>query len=181
MGKATDFLKEEHRLIERVIQVLERLAQGLQSGTLPPSGILEQILDFIRNFADRAHHGKEEDFLFPVLEGKGIPRYGGPIGVMLQEHETGRRLVRSMGEAFQQIQEGNSWAASRFATDALEWVQLLRQHIYKEDHILYPMADRVLTPAEDEQLLQQFHEADRQLGEGVRGAYEAMAGRLEAE
>ena|SRR5215475_12669904 len=96
VDRATEVLKHEHRVIERVLAVVEALAE--RPG-MPSKEAWEKAIDLIRNFADKCHHLKEEQILFPALEEHGIPRDGGPVGMMLLEHEEGRALVRAMAEA----------------------------------------------------------------------------------
>ena len=93
---ATEVLKQEHRVIENVLDALERLAKAAETSALAE---WEKAIDFARNFADKCHHLKEENLLFPALEERGIPREGGPIGMMLAEHEEGRGYVRAMAAA----------------------------------------------------------------------------------
>ncbi|MEE9601130.1 MAG: hemerythrin domain-containing protein, partial [Thermoplasmata archaeon] len=88
--RPTEALKEEHRAIERALKAMEVAAEMLDLGQEVPRELLEKILEFVRGFADRCHHHKEEGVLFPYLERKGLPRDLGPIGVMLAEHEMGR-------------------------------------------------------------------------------------------
>ena len=103
--KATEILSDEHRVIERVLGVLEQLTR------LPVSDSLmrwQKALEFFRHFADECHHFKEEKVLFPAMEAHGIPNEGGPIGMMLAEHEEGRAHVRSMSAVVEQIAAGNA-------------------------------------------------------------------------
>ncbi|MCX7887840.1 MAG: hemerythrin domain-containing protein, partial [Verrucomicrobiae bacterium] len=96
--KPTEILMAEHRVIEQVLNVLEAMAERAANGDLNRQEARDAVA-FFRGFADRCHHGKEEAQLFPAMEAKGIPREGGPIGVMLCEHEQGRAAVRGMAEA----------------------------------------------------------------------------------
>ncbi|MBI4715179.1 MAG: hemerythrin domain-containing protein [Nitrospirae bacterium] len=182
MTPPTDILQQEHRLIERMLRVLERVAVEAERGGNFPAPLFEKVLDFIENFSDRCHHGKEEETLFPVLEGRGIPRYGGPIGVMLEEHREGRKLVKGMRESFQRFQEGETPALREIAGSAAVFSQLLRQHIDKEDNILYPMANRVLSPDDQNDLLMKFQKVERErMGEGCHDHYELLVRTLESE
>ena len=163
----TQILKAEHRVIETVIDCLERMtAQAQQSGKLDKVSA-EQAIDFIRQFADGCHHAKEEDRLFPAMEAKGMPRQGGPIGVMLTEHEHGRAFVRGMVEHLEKASTGDSAALTHFAQNALGYAGLLRQHIQKEDQILFPMADRMMSADDESVLLTQFEQAEAEVGEGT--------------
>lgn len=105
--KPTDELKDEHKVILRMLKILEKAAQNLEEGKeVKPEGF-KKAVDFIRNFADRCHHGKEEDTLFPMMEKYGIPREGGPLGVMLYEHTLGRNYVKGMAEALEKYEKGD--------------------------------------------------------------------------
>lgn len=83
--KPTDILKEEHVLILEMLRVIEAMCAKMDKGERPDIASLEKMIDFIRNFADKCHHAKEEKLLFPALEKAGIAREGGPVGVMLHE------------------------------------------------------------------------------------------------
>lgn len=150
--KATDLLKAEHQSILRILDVIQKVCARLASGKDVPPEHIERILEFIRGFADRYHHRKEEDILFPALEKAGIPRDGGPVGCMLSEHEEGRASVQRMSEALERYRQGDRGAGAGFLEAAGSYLGLLRQHIDKEDSILYAMADMHLS-GEAQQLL----------------------------
>ncbi|MCL5256443.1 MAG: hemerythrin domain-containing protein [Chloroflexi bacterium] len=179
---ATEQLVEEHNVIERLLGVLEATATKLdRGGDLPPE-VLERELDIVRNFADRCHHGKEEGRLFPAMEQHGIPKQGGPIGVMLAEHDKGREYVRQMGEAAAGYASGDKRAGRSFAAAARGYAQLLSQHIYKENNILYPMANKVLSQDEQQRLMQQFEQIEtEEIGEGKHHEYLHEVERLEKQ
>ncbi|MDA8189522.1 MAG: hemerythrin domain-containing protein, partial [Dehalococcoidales bacterium] len=107
MMSATAALKQEHRVIEKMLKVLFAATQRLQAGEDVDPEILRKAVDFIRNFADRCHHGKEEDNLFPAMESRGVPKFGGPIGIMLVEHDEGRRHVRELAAALDKYEAGD--------------------------------------------------------------------------
>lgn len=176
--KPTEILSDEHRVIERVLDALQRLT------AVPVNPLLEQwrkALDFFRHFADQCHHFKEEKVLFPALEEHGIPREGGPIGMMLAEHEEGRGHVRSMIDAVEQVAQGNGAASTTLLNHARAYVTLLREHIQKEDDILFRMADEVIPEEEQRRILKDFenHEAE-EMGAGAHEKYLGIAHELEA-
>ena len=111
-------------------------------------------MEFIKTFADTCHHGKEEDILFVAMENAGIPRDTGPIGVMLREHEMGRSYVRDMSEAVEKYKTSEPMYSSQFAENAEKYIELLTQHIDKEDNILYPMADMQLSEEKQRDLIE---------------------------
>ncbi len=175
----TEILREEHRIIERMLAVLQRAAASLERGEEVTPAVFEQAIDFIRNFADRYHHAKEEDALFATMQAHGIPRNGGPIGVMLAEHDEGRAHVRGMAEALQSYPAEAS-ARAALIEHARGYAELLSAHIYKEDNILYPMGDRVLSQEAQQQLLRQFEQLEHGvLSPAEHQRYLEMVGALE--
>jgi hemerythrin-like domain-containing protein len=158
--KPTDLLRSEHRVIEQMLSVLERLCRWPEDQSFPEADA-DQTIAFFRQFADRCHHGKEEGLLFPAMERKGFPHESGPIGVMLYEHEMGRSHVRGMAEALQRLRSGEAEARNAFGQHARAYIDLLREHIYKEDNILFTMAEQALSPQDQQELLQQFHHAEQ--------------------
>jgi hemerythrin-like domain-containing protein len=172
---ATETLRHEHDLIERVLVLLSDTAQALRFGRHVPEGYREWAVEFIRRFADGCHHAKEEEVLFPLLEQRGIPRQGGPIGVMLYEHEVGRKCVGRMADS---LPDANNDPVT-FAAAAEEYVALLRQHIFKENNVLFRMADTVLGPGDDADVVARYRAAEGPDGEAVYRQYEADVRRWE--
>ncbi len=178
--KASDVLMNEHRAVERVLKVLNRSADRLDAGDTVPAAIFADSLDFLRNFADKCHHGKEETALFPAMARAGVPVERGPIGVMLAEHEEGRGYIRAMGEALEGYQRGDESARKPLAENARAYAQLLAQHIRKEDGILFPMADQVLPEAEQKRLVAEFDRIEAEhIGPGVHEHYHQMIDELD--
>ncbi len=178
--KSVEVLMHEHRVIERGLAVLEAIADRIERGRSVPTDKVTALLDFFQVFADQCHHGKEEGMLFPELEAKGIPKEGGPIGVMLIEHEEGRELRRRMIKAASNLtDEANR---QQFVTAAREYINMLRQHIWKEDNVLFQMAQQVLTEADDAELVERFERHEREhIGEGVHERYHQLVHELGVE
>lgn len=170
--RAIDLLMEEHRAIERILDVLEVLAERLTTGKEFCAEDPERALDFLSGFADKCHHAKEEGQLFPAMVAAGIPQEGGPIGVMLAEHMQGRDYIAAMRKA---LEKGDR---STFATAAQAYAALLRQHILKEDQILYPMAEARLA-AQDEELVEAYEALEEEVtGPGGHEAYHRLLEKL---
>ena len=132
-------LREEHRVILRALVLIEVAAARLSGGRGLPDGWWEELLEWLRAFADRNHHAKEEEYLFPALAQGGVPAAGGPVGVMLEEHTEGRALIRAMAEGH----------VDRRMEAARRYVHLLRDHIDKENGVLLPLTEAVLdSPAQ---------------------------------
>jgi len=180
--KATEILMDEHRVIERVLAALEGAARRVEAGQAVRPGFFIEAAEFIRGFADGCHHIKEEDVLFRSMEDHGVPVHGGPLGVMLHEHELGRGFTREMATAAERWQNGDDSARANVVANALGYVSLLRAHIHKEDNILFRIADQVLPPDEQDRVNDGFdHIEHEETGEGVHEKYLALAERLEQE
>lgn len=181
MTRPITILMNEHRLIEQVLGSLETCAIELQGGLALERPVARDYAAFLRGFADAWHHGKEEDILFRRLVERGFSEESGPVAVMLHEHRQGRALVGSIaavGAGEGAVAPGE---ATTFLASALGFVPLLRQHIQKEDNILYPMSQRVLSPAEFETMLEDFAAFETRAGaDGNRDQLEALAERLVA-
>lgn len=170
--KAVDVLMSEHRVIEQVLNCLEVIAHRAEAGQLEAEAA-RQALDFFRSFADRCHHGKEEGHLFPLLEARGLQREGGPTGVMLHEHQLGRVLLARMARAI------DAGEAAALVGPARSYVQLLRDHIWKEDQRLFRMAGQLLNEEDDRGLMRAFESTERHdMGEGTHERYLELANRL---
>ena len=160
--KPTDILKSEHDAIQTMLKVTEAVCDKLEAQEKVNPDHLKQIVEFIRVFADQCHHGKEEDLLFKALEEAGVPKEGGPIGAMLTEHDMGRRYVKKMSEASTAFGKGNTKAAKQFIDNARNYVILLSQHIYKENNVLFPLADRHLPEEKHKALIKEFEVTERE-------------------
>ncbi len=180
--RATDALKEDHDVIERLCRVLFAASQRLQKGEDVDPQIFRKGVDFIRNFADKCHHSKEEDNLFPAMEKQGVPKEGGPIGMMLIEHDEGREHVRELSSALDKYESGDKSAAVKNAIvgHAIGYARLLTQHIDKENNILYAIADDVLSSAEQNALFDRFEKIEEEtIGRAKHAEYVQLVGELE--
>lgn len=172
----TETLKHEHQIILLALGAVEREMSQIQAGEPVPEERIGQMIDFVQNFADRCHHAKEEKLLFARMGERGMTVHGGPIGVMLQEHDEGRRLVRAAAGALPQAGAGDASARTALAANLLGFVRLLRAHIDKEDNVLYPMADQILTPADQADLATAFERVEaEEMGEGTHERYHELA------
>ena len=180
--QATQILMDEHRVIERVIASLETATNELAKGGAVRPGFYLEAADFIKGFADGCHHAKEEGVLFTAMAAAGMPTQAGPIAVMLAEHEQGRAYTRGMRQAADRLRAGENSARADVIHNARGYVALLRQHIAKEDSILFPMADQVIPLAAQGQVAEDFERIEHEeTGEGVHEKYLALAEALERE
>jgi len=169
IGPATAELRHEHEVILRALAVLERAGERLATGAPVDEAALGELVALIRMFADRCHHGKEEDTLFPVLREKGV---GSTLSVFLDDHVEGRGYLTTLA--------GSAPDAER-ASAARKYVGLLRDHIQRENEVLFPMADDVLSHDEHAELARRYAEVEeRVVGPGVHEKLLATLDRLEA-
>ena len=176
---ATTSLRSEHERILSVIACLRAACTAAQNEDRFDMDTFRQGVDFIRNYADGWHHAKEEVHLFPALEMAGMPRDGGPLGVMLQEHVVGRTYVRAIADSLDAVAAGDAAAQGTAVENALAYASLLEAHIAKEDGILFEMADRMLSEDEHRRLEEVYSSAIPVGANAETGAeYERLAASL---
>lgn len=177
--KPTEILMNEHRVIEQVLSCLEKMAAECEkNGRLDPAPARDALV-FFRNFADRCHHGKEENQLFPMMERRGFAPHAGPTAIMRSEHEQGRELLGRIDAAIDSAAGGLPEAARLFVDSARGYANLLRAHIEKEDHCLFPMAEQSLSAADQGALLERFeHVEHEEIGEGLHESCLRIADEL---
>lgn len=177
--RITEILTEEHRVIEQVLACLEEMAAQADATGRLDGAAARQAVDFFRNFADRCHHGKEEQQLFPALESRGVAHEHGPIGRMLYEHDRGRELLHTIEDAIPGAEAGEVPMLGRFIDQARRYVAWLRDHIAKEDNVLFPLADRILSARDQNELGRNFSRVEsEEMGEGTHEKYLALANAL---
>jgi hemerythrin-like domain-containing protein len=162
-----------------VLDALERGAQRLGSGADTPKDFFLEAAEFIRGFADDTHHRKEEGVLFKALAQYGFSPDAGPVAVMLSEHEEARRYTQALTESAQKLHRGDQGAREDLIMYAMSYVRHLRQHIMKENNVLFPMADRVVPQDEAARIEADFARVERdEIGPGAHPKYEALARKL---
>jgi len=139
------------------------------------------LLEFFKVFVDKCHHGKEEELLFPALEKVGVSREGGPIGVLLHEHQQGREYVQAMNAALAQYTKGDPSVVNEFMKTAKGYINLLNQHIEKENGVLFPLAEKHLSAQAQEKLWEGFGMIETQkIGVGRHDEFHKMLDKLES-
>ncbi len=173
---ATKALRSEHETILSVIACLRAACTAARTEDRFDMESFRQAVDFIRNYADAWHHAKEEVHLFPALAMAGMPSDGGPIAVMLNEHEVGRGYVGAISASLDAVAAGDAGARGTAVENALAYAALLEAHIAKEDGILFEMADRMLPEDEHRRLEDVYESAIPDGATGETGAdYERLA------
>jgi hemerythrin-like domain-containing protein len=175
-------LKIEHDAVQVTLRILDKICQRIEmSGNELDIRHMDQLLDFFKVFVDQCHHGKEEELLFPALETIGVSHKGGPIEVMLYEHQQGREYVRTMADAIDQFKKGDWTAADKFVKTAREYINLLNQHIYKENNVLFPLAEKHLSKEELARLSEGFELIEtKKIGIGRHDKFHKILDDLES-
>lgn len=176
----TQVMVEEHKLILRMIALVEKNTALMEQGKFRDWQFFLDAVDFIRNYADRFHHAKEEDVLFVALVKNGMPEKNSPIEAMHMEHDQGRAFVRGMEEAAQKALAGEPGQIPVIAENARGYAKLLRGHIDKEDNILYPLAERVLPEEMRPQMLRDYASAEARTPD-LEDRYRRLVEKYEAQ
>lgn len=177
--RATEILRNEHRVIEQVLDCLQALVQQADATGALDAPAARATVHFFRHFADGCHHAKEELHLFRLMEERGFEPQFGPTGVMRSEHEQGRVLLGGMESSIDGAAAGDAGALASFARHAHVYLRLLREHIRKEDHCLFPLAERSLSDHDQAALLGHFESVEHEdVGDGIHEQFLELADRL---
>jgi hemerythrin-like domain-containing protein len=170
--KSTKLLMADHETILEGLHVLDAISTEIEHGKDVNPEDIRSLLAFLRNFADGSHHVKEEAIFFPALIQAGMTLQDGPLRVMCYEHERGRALTAAMDEALARNDKKD------FVMYARRYVQLLTEHIEKENYVLFDVADQNLSDEEDQKIADAF----RHFEETIVGvpAYERLHGTIES-
>jgi hemerythrin-like domain-containing protein len=168
MNKATQDLRNEHDSILHVLNIIDRMIDSdLSQDKL--AAVHTDLVYFLKTFADKCHHGKEENYLFKSMAAKGFSLESGPIGVMLSEHTQGREYIAQMS------QSAESKDSQSFNQAAAAYRDLMRNHIDKENNVLFIMADNTFTAAEQDELFERFEQFEETvIGHGIHEQLHAM-------
>ena len=179
-ANVTQVMAEEHQLILRMIALVEKNTALMEQGQFRDWRFFLDAVEFIRNYADRFHHAKEEDVLFVELVKNGMPEKQSPIEAMHMEHDHGRAFVRALDAAAEKALAGEPGQIPAIAENAKYYAELLRNHIDKEDNILYPLAERVLPAEVRHGMLQAYEQAEAKTP-GLEEKYRQLVERYEQQ
>jgi len=180
--KPTEVLEGEHRAILKIVGVMAGLAENLAAGRPVEADTLRGIVGFMRTYADKCHHGKEEAHLFTLLEAKGVPTEGCPLGALRAEHQMGRDLVRALAEKTEAYAAAVPAAAEALEETLHGLIALYPSHIWKEDYLLFPMSDhKILSSEEQGALYERFEAVDQAMGRGLLRQLEELPAQLQRQ
>jgi uncharacterized protein len=170
-----ELLMTDHETTEKVFEAVER---ALAAPGGPSPTLLQDAMEYFKGYVDGCHNKKEENHLFPLVEQRGIPRGGGPLGVMLMEHEQSRDTLPRLLEVANRYLAGDREALDALRIAFGEYSSLLKNHFWKENDILYPMARRVMTAADAEAVVKGIEATEEAVGPYTRQKYYALAERI---
>ena len=176
--KPTEILESEHRIIEKILGAMARLTEALEKSQVVALEDIATMAEFMRTFADKCHHGKEEKLLFPILEQKGVPVSGCPLGILIHEHAKGRTLVNALSESAVAHAAGNMEARVPLLSSMKGLLELYPNHIWKEDYLLFPMTDKILSPEENKSLSIEFEKVEAEIGPETHHRFVLIAEQL---
>ena len=175
MAKATEVLEREHKVIHKAVAIMAQLVEQLEMRHAVKPDILRDLLQFMRVFSEQCHHGKEESYLFPYLESKGVPSTGCPLSALRSEHAKSRQLMEDLNAATTAYISEPERGRLPLVQVLQNLVGLYPSHIWKEDYLLFPMAEKILSQSDHELLIRQFEKAEEVLGTNAHQSFEALA------
>jgi hemerythrin-like domain-containing protein len=178
--RPTEELRKEHGIIMRLFAVLQSIGEMIDRHDAGMDAHLEQIMEFLTVFVDRCHHRKEEEIFFPELVRSKIPDEGEMVGVLVSEHLAGREIMEGMRRALDRRKQQVDEASPEFADVSNRYVKLFRQHIRRENGILFPMANERLSADRQEQISKGFQKLENEkIGQGRHEAFHGLIEKLE--
>jgi hypothetical protein len=170
-------LLDDHQAAGKVIAAVEKVFADSE----PPSPAwLAKALEFFVEYVDQTHNQKEERHLFPLIEKRGVSREGGPLGVMVQEHEQSRELLARWKGLAEEYIGGERAVLDELKAVFGEYATLLKGHYWKENDVLYPMALRVMGDADGQAVVAGIEAVEAERGADTRERYYRLADELSA-
>jgi len=170
-------LMVEHRLIERMIALMRGQLETMNATRTADVAFIDSAVDFVRTYADRCHHGKEEGILFRDLSRKPLsPEHKKAMAELVTEHAFGRNTAARLAQAGTRYAEGKLDALNIISGHFLTLVEFYPKHIEKEDRRFFVPVMEYFTPAEQQAMLAEMHEFDRGL---IHERYEAVVAAFE--
>lgn len=168
----TEILMKDHEMTERVFAAVEK---AFAEEAPPTPGLVANLREYLVTYVDGCHNKKEERALFPLLAQRGIPSEGGPVAVMLAEHGQASELIRRIDAAAKGYVAGEAGQLPELKAAFGAYAELNKAHYWKDNDILYPLANRVLSPEDGAELVDEIEEIEQELGPSTRARYWKLA------
>lgn len=170
-----ELLMNDHQITEQVLDAVER---ELAKPEGPSRALLQDAVTYFKEYVDACHNKKEEDYLFPTIERRGIPRAGGPLAVMLAEHDQSRTILPAWTRLAARYLDGDAASLPELCGAFGGYAALIRDHFWKENDILYPMARRVMTDDDARGVVAGIEATERSIGADTRAKYYGLADQI---
>jgi hemerythrin-like domain-containing protein len=169
----------EHRLIEKMFELVRKEIRQIEERRQADPIFIDTTVDFIRTYADRTHHGKEEDILFRDLEKKDIAEVDKKImQELIDEHKYGRKTVKELVEAKERYLQGQRGALEVILDKLNVLVNFYPEHIEKEDKVFFPATEEYFSREEQDAMLEEFWEFDKEM---IHEKYRSLVKQLQQE
>ncbi len=178
MTTATEVLEREHRTIERVLATMGRVVQQLDLHREIGDEILRDLLDFMRIFCDQFHNSRQESYLFPILEARGVPIDECPIAALKRGHVRIHRLVEELSGGVAAYLDDRQLGMEGLKQALQNISAFLPAHLWKEEYLLLPMAEKVLCSSDQQIVLEQLDLAEMDIGGQINCDFEKLADSL---
>ncbi len=162
--KSIDILVKEHQLIGRYLDVLVQSKEKLEKGDQPQVVFFQHAIEFSKKYTDQFHHFKEEYLMFGLLAQKEQGLLDGQIGELRYQHERCRHCIREIEKSIQNHFDSDEMKTSHLLENLSGYISLLNRHIFREDHVFFPLAGKSLTCEDDEYLINQFKNQEINMG-----------------
>jgi len=170
-----ELLRRDHEITERVFAAMETAFAGADGPSAEQVGLLGE---YLQGYVEQCHNQKEERHLFPRLEAAGMPRHGGPLAVMLHEHERATELLARLVPLASAYAAGDRDQLATLRQVFGDYAALCKDHFWKENDILYPMALRLLSEAQADEVVRGIEAVEAALGADTRQRYYRTAERI---
>jgi len=169
----------EHRLIEQMLNIIQSVLERVEQARSIDPYFVDTAVDFIRVYADRTHHGKEEDILFRDLRKKHLSNEDQQVmDELIEDHIFGRNITKALIEANMRYRRGNEAALAEVTAHLKTLVDFYPKHIKKEDAVFFPASRTYFSDEEDQAMLAEFWEFDRKM---IHQKYKAVIKEFEAK
>jgi hemerythrin-like domain-containing protein len=154
----------EHRLILRMIALIDEETRKIEKTGVVNQSFIDTAVDFIQTYADRTHHGKEEDILFRELSKKKLSDVDRrSMKELIKDHIFGRTTTSELVKSLQAYRKGNEAAREDITSNLRKFVEFYPKHIEREDQVFFPAAMTYFSEAEQQSMLTEYWEYDRHM------------------
>lgn len=177
----TENLKNEHNDIIQLLNIMNKIAESIKSQDVFYTNDVEEIIDFLKYFIEKSHHGKEEVF-YPALVIAGISKENESVSAMLYEHVLARNYLKDINSCVVNCKIGNSFSGELLADSITNYVELIKNHLRKEEEIIFPIADKELSKEKQTEISEEFERIeDKIVRHGFRDHFHKLLRKLQTK